>query len=237
MGARLAQLQVDEPARMTGGSFLEDEMADLRRKHLTPRSLIAADVAGENLELLEAAEERAARRLDRLGPVNPLAEQECAELEERATFLAEQRRDLEASLAQLQEVVSDLDQHIETSFAAIFETVKENFSAVIATVFPGAKGSLKLVEGASARPEEGTAGELEEVLADQVKPSVRGIGLEVKFPNKSPRSLTLLSGGDKRWPPSPFCSRSFWRDPVPSTFWTKWKPRSTTSISAASSRS
>ena len=190
-------------------------MAELRRKHLTPRSLTPAEVAGENLELLEAAEERAGRRLDRLGPVNPLAEQECAELEERATFLAEQRRDLEASLAQLQEVVSDLDQHIETSFAAIFETVKENFSAVIATVFPGAKGSLKLVEGASARSEEGTAGELEEVLADEVKPPVRGIGLEVKFPNKSPRSLTLLSGGEKAMAAIAFLFSLFLARPCP----------------------
>ena len=140
MGARLAQLQVDRARQEDRRALLEEEMAELRRKHLTPRSLTPAEVAGENLELLEAAEERAGRRLDRLGPVNPLAEQECAELEERATFLAEQRRDLEASLAQLQEVVSDLDQHIEISFAAIFETVKENFSAVIATVFPGSEG-------------------------------------------------------------------------------------------------
>jgi chromosome segregation protein len=156
------------------------------------------------------------RRLDRLGPVNPLAEQECAELEERATFLAEQRRDLEASLAQLQEVVSDLDRHIETSFADIFETVKENFSAVIATVFPGAKGSLKLVEAVvSARPEEGTAAELEEVLAEEAKAPVRGIGLEVKFPNKSPRSLSLLSGGEKAMAAIAFLFSLFLARPCP----------------------
>ncbi len=217
MGARLAQLQVDKARQEDRRTLVEDELADLRRKHLTPRSLAAADVAGENLELLEAAEERAARRLDRLGPVNPLAEQECAELEERASFLAEQRRDLEASLAQLQEVVSDLDQHIETSFGDIFETVKENFSAVIATVFPGAKGSLKLVEStpASGRPEDGTAGELEEVLGEEAKPPVRGIGLEVKFPNKSPRSLTLLSGGEKAMAAIAFLFSLFLARPCP----------------------
>ena len=75
------------------------------------------------------------------------------------SFLAEQRRDLEASLAELQQVITDLDEHIETSFGEIFEVVKENFSAVIATVFPGAKGSLKLVEGAAARADEGAPGE------------------------------------------------------------------------------
>jgi chromosome segregation protein len=217
IGTRLAQLQVDRARQEDRRALVEEELADLRRKHLAPRSLVPADVAGENLELLEAAEERAARRLDRLGPVNPLAEQECAELEERAAFLAEQRRDLEASLAQLQEVVSDLDQHIETAFADIFETVRENFSAVIATVFPGAKGSLKLVEStpASARSEDGTAGELEEVLGEEAKPPVRGIGLEVKFPNKSPRSLTLLSGGEKAMAAIAFLFSLFLARPCP----------------------
>ena len=215
-GGRLAQLQLDRARQEDRRALVEEELAELRRKHLSPRSLVPADVAGENLELLEAAEERAVRRLDRLGPVNPLAEQECAELEERATFLAEQRRDLEASLAQLQEVVSDLDRHIETSFADIFETVKENFSAVIATVFPGAKGSLKLVEAVvSARPEEGTAAELEEVIAEEAKAPVRGIGLEVKFPNKSPRSLSLLSGGEKAMAAIAFLFSLFLARPCP----------------------
>jgi chromosome segregation protein len=216
MGARLAQLQVESARQEDRRALVEDELAELRRKHLAPRSLTPAAVAGENLELLATAEERAARRLDRLGPVNPLAEQECAELEERASFLAEQRRDLEASLAQLQEVVSDLDRHIETSFADIFETVKENFSAVIASVFPGAKGTLKLVETPfSPRPEDGSAGELEEVLAEEAKPPARGIGLEVKFANKSPRSLTLLSGGEKAMAAIAFLFSLFLARPCP----------------------
>jgi chromosome segregation protein len=215
MGARLAQLQVESARQQDRRALVEDELAELRRKHLAPRSLTPADVAGENLELLEAAEERAGRRLERLGPVNPLAEQECAELEARSGFLAEQRQDLEASLAQLQEVVADLDRHIETSFADIFETVRENFSAVIASVFPGAKGTLKLVETqTSPRPEDGSAGELEEVLADE-SPPLRGIGLEVKFANKSPRSLTLLSGGEKAMAAIAFLFSLFLARPCP----------------------
>ena len=38
------------------------------------------------------------RRMERIGPVNPLAESECEELGERASFLREQRKDLERSL-------------------------------------------------------------------------------------------------------------------------------------------
>ena len=217
MAARSAQLQIERARHDDRRALLDEELADLRRKHLTPRSLTAADVAHENLDLLQAAEERAARRLERLGPVNPLAELECAELEERVAFLAEQRHDLEASLAQLQEVVSDLDRHIEAAFAEVFEAVKENFSAVIATVFPGAKGSLKLVEApaAPAQPGDGTPGELEEIAAGETKPPVRGIGLEVKFANKSPRSLTLLSGGEKAMAAIAFLFSLFLARPCP----------------------
>jgi chromosome segregation protein len=217
LGTRLAQLQVDRALQEDRRGVVEEELADLRRRHLSPRSLTAADVAGENLELLQATEERAARRLERMGPVNPLAEQECAELEERADFLAEQRRDLEASLAQLQEVVSDLDRYIETAFTDIFETVRENFSAVVATVFPGAKGTLKLVEApaAPAGAEEGASGELEEIAAEDSGPAVRGIGLEVKFANKSPRSLSLLSGGEKAMAAIAFLFSLFLARPCP----------------------
>ena len=130
--------------------MLEEELAELRRRHLSPRGLTPADVVGEDAGALLGAVERAERRRERIGPVNPLAEQECAEMEERARFLEEQRRDLEASVAQLQEVIADLDEHIERSFAEIFEATKEHFSAVIASVFPGAKGTLKLTEAKTA---------------------------------------------------------------------------------------
>jgi chromosome segregation protein len=215
-GARLTELHIERARHEDRRGVVEEELAELRRRHMAPRSLTAADVAGENLELLAAAEERTARRVEKIGPVNPLAEQECAELEERAAFLAEQRRDLEASLAQLQEVVADLDQHIETSFADIFKTVKENFSGVIATVFPGAKGSLKLVEGPAApRAEDGAVAELDDALSEDAKPTVRGIALEVKFANKSPRSLSLLSGGEKAMTAIAFLFSLFLARPCP----------------------
>jgi chromosome segregation protein len=216
LGTRLAQLQVDQARQEDRRALLDEEMADLLRKHLAPRALAPADVTGENLELLAAAEERAARRLERMGPVNPLAEQECAELEERAAFLAEQRRDLEASLAQLQEVVHELDEHIESSFADIFQAVRENFSAVIATVFPGAKGSLKLVEApAAGEPPDADSPPLDDALEEEARTTVRGIGLEVKFANKSPRSLSLLSGGEKAMAAIAFLFSLFLARPCP----------------------
>ena len=98
------------------------------------------DVSAVDQETLESALARAEQRRERIGPVNPLAEQECAEMEERARFLTEQRRDLEASLAQLQDVVTELDEHIESSFAEIFEQHQGELLRRHRHGVPGAKG-------------------------------------------------------------------------------------------------
>jgi chromosome segregation protein len=194
--------------------MLEEELAELRRRHLSPRALTPADVAGEDAAMLEAAVERAERRRERIGPVNPLAELECAELEERAGFLAEQRRDLEASLTQLEDVIRELDEHIDRAFNEIFEATREHFSGVIASVFPGAKGSLKLTEARPVGRKAPEDGMLDGDGDDQSEQAA-GIALEVKFPNKSPRSLSLLSGGEKAMTAIAFLFSLFLARPCP----------------------
>ncbi len=211
MTTRLTQLQVDQARLDDRRSLLEDELAELRRRHLSPRALTPAEVVGEDADALLAAVERSERRRERIGPVNPLAEQECAEMEERARFLGEQRRDLEASLAQLQDVITELDEHIERVFAEIFEATRENFSSVIATVFPGAKGALRLTEG-TPRPTVGGRRRRDE---DEERRGLRGIALEVKFPNKAPRSMSLLSGGEKAMTAIAFLFSLFLARPCP----------------------
>ena len=206
---------------------LDEGMTELRRRHLSPRGLSPADVAGEDEVTLTAAVERAERRRERIGPVNPLAEQECAEMEERARFLAEQRGDLESSLRQLQDVIRDLDEHIDTTFSEIYGAAREHFSAVIASVFPGAKGTLKLTEpksarGAAAGERAGDAapaagGFDAELLAtgEEAGAQTGGIDIEVKFANKSPRSLSLLSGGEKAMTAIAFLFSLFLARPCP----------------------
>lgn len=198
---------------------LEDELAELRRKHMAPRGLTFEDVASESRETLEAALIRAEQRRDRIGPVNPLAEQECAEMEERARFLTEQRRDLEASIAQLQSVIAELDEHIDRSFNAIFESVRENFAATIATVFPGAKGTLVLTEGGAAKRAGGASSDGGEgpdsTESAQESDAAPGISLSVKFPNKAPRSMSLLSGGEKAMTAIAFLFALFLARPCP----------------------
>jgi chromosome segregation ATPase len=220
--ARSTELQVDQARLEDRRLLLEGELAELRRRHLSPRGLVPTDVAGEDEDSLAAAVERAERRRERIGPVNPLAEQECAEMEERARFLGDQRRDLEASLAQLEDVIAELDEHIERSFTEIFAATREHFSAVVASVFPGAKGSLRLTEAKPrstadvvtadrAAADRAALDGDDEVTGEQSG----GIVLEVKFPNKSPRSLSLLSGGEKAMTAIAFLFSLFLARPCP----------------------
>lgn len=213
----LTQLQIDLARQGDRRSVLEEELADLRRHHLSPRTAEPGQVAGEDAAALDAAVERAERRLERIGPVNPLAEAECAEMEERAGFLAEQRRDLEASLTQLQDVIGELDEHVERAFGDMFSAVKEHFASVIATVFPGARGTLSLVEAKAPTVGDGEEEEADpdDVSAEEAREPVKGVGLEVKLPNKSPRSLSLLSGGEKAMAAIAFLFSLFLARPCP----------------------
>jgi chromosome segregation protein len=131
----------------------------------------------EEAALRERAD-RLTRRRDRIGPVNPLAEAECAELSERAAFLREQRRDLEKSIDDLEALIKELTAQVDAEFAATFDAVQEQFSHMVAVLFPGGRGRLKLVEPDEEHPQGGVA-------------------VEVKPAKKLGKRLQLLSGGER----------------------------------------
>jgi chromosome segregation protein len=214
---RLTEVRVEQARIEDRRAQLEEEFAEIKRRHLSPRNLTMSDVAGADSQSLAVAVERAERRRERIGPVNPLAEQEYGQMAERAQFLAEQREDLETAVAQLEEVIVGLDEHIERSFNEVFEAAKENFEAVISVVFPGAKGSLKLTDhkpGVRLVPDEGEDNAAEILEEDQPQ-TTRGVNLEVKFANKAPRSLSLLSGGEKAMTAIAFLFSLFLARPCP----------------------
>jgi chromosome segregation protein len=127
---------------------------------------------------LRAKVDRLTRRRERIGPVNALAEAECAELEERAAFLREQRRDLERSVHDLEELIRELTGQIDAEFSETFRAVQEHFVHMVSVLFPGGRGSLELTEPA----EENELG---------------GVALHVKPAKKLGQRLQLLSGGER----------------------------------------
>jgi chromosome segregation protein len=162
---------------------LEDRHGELAQdlERLAADLEIAAFVApADEAEAASLREqlERLQRRRDRIGPVNPLAEAECEQLGERTAFFREQRRDLEKSVADLEELIGELTAQIEEDFAETFAAVQMQFERMIAILFPEGKGRLVI-----APPEaEGEPG---------------GVDVEVKPARKLGKRLQLLSGGER----------------------------------------
>lgn len=217
LGEGLVEVQVGLAHLEDRAGERERELDELCRRHLSPRGVTPDQLEGAERSALAAAAEQLERRRERIGPVNPLAEQEYRETAERADFLAEQRRDLEESLTELKRVIADLDTHIETTFSDVFAATKEHFVEMVSVLFPGGKGVLKLVEpdpasGAGSGSEE--AGDDEAAAEDSARPQP-GISLEIKPPKKAPRSMSLLSGGEKALAAIAFLFALFLARPCP----------------------
>ncbi len=179
---RLAELGERKTAARVALARLEDRRGELATaldeisERLDEASFSPPADEAEEHELREKLE-RLARRRERIGPVNPLAEAECAELGERAAFMREQRRDLEKSLDELQALIRELTAQIDAEFAETFAAVQEQFEHMVAVLFPGGRGTLKLAEPTADDP--------------------GGVSVEVKPAKKLGKKLQLLSGGER----------------------------------------
>ncbi len=159
---------------------------------------------GADREEIERKLERLARRRGALGPVNPLAEREYAEALEHVGQLEEQRRDLEAALAELQGLIADTDRRIRSAFEETLEATQRNFEELIEHLFPGGRGRLRLVKEAGPRlvlgGEEDGVGGPEQRAGDPAAAESgadEGVEIEVTPAGKATRRLSLLSGGEK----------------------------------------
>jgi chromosome segregation protein len=120
-------------------------------------------------------EEKSAQ-LRRLGPINPLAAAEFAELDERHTFLADQLADVESSRSELRKVIKALDDEIEQRFQAAFAEVAEAYQRYFSILFPGGRGRIRLTD-----PEDPHS----------------GLVIDAQPLGKKVSQLTLLSGGER----------------------------------------
>lgn len=139
-------------------------------------------------------------KIERLGPVNMCAIDELAELEARAEFLKAEQDDISDAANNLVSVIDKLNNECYNRFEQTFEAVRENFQEMFTYLFGGGKADLILEQ-----PEEGQ---------DKLD---CGIDIIARPPGKEPKSISLLSGGEKalcavgllfaifRSKPSPFC--------------------------------
>jgi chromosome segregation protein len=183
LGAAEVELRQELAAAAEAVSAVEveaarvDAEADEARRRLEQAN---ADepAEGDDRDQLVAIVERLERRRETLGQVNPLAHEEYEAEKERLEELAAQRADLEASLAELEKLRTELTDTVERRFAETFDAVQRHFADVTATVFPGGEGRLRLTEA-----EE-----------DEEEP---GVEVELRPAGKRVQRLSLLSGGEK----------------------------------------
>ena len=146
---------------------------------------------------LEKSINRLRAQLRRMGPINPEAQKEYEEINDRYTFLNEQIADLQKAESDVREVINELDEIMEREFRKTFDAVAEEFKEIFARLFKG--GSSRLV------------------LTDPQDITNSGIDIEARLPGRRTQRLSLLSGGERsltatalifallKVSPTPFC--------------------------------
>ena len=137
------------------------------------------------------------RKIAALGTPNLGAIEEYARVNERYTYLAEQRDDVLNSKRDLENIIRDITREMTTIFVTEFARIDHYFGEVFTEMFGGGKGTL--------------------VLEDPQNPLTCGIEIRVQPPGKQVKTITLLSGGEKAFVatalyfailkvrPTPFC--------------------------------
>src|SRR5581483_6238656 len=105
--------------------------------------------------------------------------------------------DLTTSMESLRQVIAKINKTTQSLFLDTFQILNQKFGETFVSFFGGGKAEL--------------------VLVDEAHPLESGIEMVAQPPGKKPRSITLLSGGEKALTaisllfatflihPSPFC--------------------------------
>ena len=112
-----------------------------------------------------------------LGEVNTGSIPEYERLNDRYSFLMNQKKDLEESIGSLLNIIDEMDEIMKTNFVQTFEKIRIEFSRVFKTLFKGGEAVLELTD------------------PDNILET--GIEISALPPGKKLNSIALLSGGEK----------------------------------------
>jgi len=117
------------------------------------------------------------KSISALGNINIGAIEEFERVNERYTYLTDQRDDVARSKADLEGIIADITGEMKHIFAEQFQIINEAFSATFVELFGGGRAALELED-----PED-----------------ILNCGIEIKVqpPGKALKIITLLSGGEK----------------------------------------
>jgi chromosome segregation protein len=117
------------------------------------------------------------QRIIREGDVDPTSIERAEEESKRLDELQQQRKDLDQAAQTLKKTIERLIQVSEERFIKTFEAVRNNFQRLGPRLFGGGKAELN--------------------LSDEKKPLESGIDIVVRPPGKKPKTIDVLSGGEK----------------------------------------
>ncbi|HFU4001439.1 TPA: chromosome segregation protein SMC [Streptococcus suis] len=130
----------------------------------------------ENLPLAEQSLKDLERTIRALGPVNLDAIEQYDEVNNRLTFLNEQRTDILSARDLLLNTIHEMDDEVKERFKVTFEAIRESFKQTFRQMFGGGFADLILTE--------------QDILT-------AGVEISVQPPGKKIQSLNLMSGGEK----------------------------------------
>jgi chromosome segregation protein len=163
---------------------LQSTEASVRERH-------GADVLSTILESAEKAEllvqelrnqlehrvSSIRQRLEREGEVDPSVIEQHEVESRRLEELTTQRQDLVKASETLQVTLGELSEACTRRFVATFEAIRSNFAVFGPKLFGGGSAELRLI--------------------DPANPLESGVEVVVRPPGKKPKSIDLLSGGEK----------------------------------------
>ncbi|MFM7076802.1 MAG: AAA family ATPase, partial [Planctomycetaceae bacterium] len=170
---------------------------EAERSTPAPGDADAAESIPADRAELEAAIEEARRKLSSMQTVNLEALAESEQLAERLAGLEAQLGDVTGAKQSIEELIARIDDESRRLLAETIETVRGHFRDLFERVFGGGQADILLEPGVDV---------LETAVEILARP-----------PGKEPRSISLLSGGEKtmtcvalllaifRSRPSPFC--------------------------------
>jgi len=122
--------------------------------------------------------EKMKRQLDEFGAINSMAMEAYKEMDERYTFIQNQKKDLNAAKTDLLQTIKEIDDTAKEKFMEAFTQAREHFIVVFRSLFND-EDSCDLI------------------LSDTANPLEADIDIIARPKGKRPLSINQLSGGEK----------------------------------------
>ncbi|HLA86347.1 MAG TPA: chromosome segregation protein SMC, partial [Thermoguttaceae bacterium] len=178
-------------------SSLADRLREDYQIELAELEVAPSDEEQHRREEVQAEIDELRTKINNLGNVNLEALAELEELDTRYQHLSSQHKDMTGAKNELLRIIERINTDSRRLFSETLETVRGHFQQLFRDLFGGGQADIVLEEGV-------------DILES-------GIEIVARPPGKEPRSIMLLSGGEKtltcvalllaifRSRPSPFC--------------------------------